>query len=73
MNYANMTEDEYSILVIDRLMEYMKKRGVKQLDLSRESNISQSTLSKILNREAKLTLQHIFKICNALKVDPEIF
>lgn len=72
MNYANMTEDEYSILVIDRLMEYMKKRGVKQLDLSRESNISQSTLSKILNREAKLTLQHIFKICNALKVDPEI-
>ncbi|MCI9080477.1 MAG: helix-turn-helix transcriptional regulator [Lachnospiraceae bacterium] len=72
MNYANMTEEEYFSIVIKRLIRYMQKNGVKQLDLSRQTNISQSTLSKILSGETKLTLSSIFKICNALSIDPEI-
>ena len=72
MNYAHMSEKEYYDIVLKRLKEYMNKNGVKQLDLSRESNINQSTLSKILNGEIKLTLQHIFRICNVLQIDPEI-
>lgn len=72
MNYANMSELEYHNIVLKRIKEYMERYEIKQLDLSRESNINQSTLSKIINGEAKLTLQHIFRICNALKVDPEV-
>ena len=65
MNYANMSESEYCNIVIKRIKEYMDKNEIKQLDLSRESNINQSTLSKIMNSETRLTLQHIFRICNA--------
>lgn len=72
MNYANMSESEYCNIVIKRIKEYMSKNEVKQLDLSKECNINQSTLSKIMNGETKLTLQHIFRICNSLKVDPEV-
>lgn len=72
MNYANMSELEYNNLVLKRIKEYMEKNEIRQMDLSRESNINQSTLSKIMNGEAKLTLQHIFRICNALGVDPEV-
>lgn len=72
MNYANMSESEYCDIVIKRLKEYMDKNDIKQLDLARESNINQSTLSKLINGETKLTLQHIFRICNALKIDPEV-
>ena len=72
MNYANMSESEYCNIVIKRIKEYMNKNEIKQLDLSKKSNINQSTLSKIMSGETKLTLQHIFRICNSLKVDPEI-
>ena len=72
MNYANMSESEYCDIVLKRIKEYMEKYEIKQLDLSRESKINQSTLSKIINGETKLTLSHIFRICNALKIDPEV-
>lgn len=72
MNYTNIPESEYCNIVLKRIREYMDRKDIKQLDLSRESNINQSTLSKIMNGETKLTLQHIFRICNALKVDPEV-
>lgn len=48
----------------------MNERGIKQLDLSIKSNIGQSTLSKIMKGEMKLTLQHIFKFSKALEVEP---
>jgi transcriptional regulator with XRE-family HTH domain len=72
MNYANMSELEYCNIVLKRIKEYMDKNEIKQLELSRESNINQSTLSKIMSGETKLTLQHIFRICNSLKIDPEV-
>lgn len=72
MNYTNISESEYCNIVLRRIKEYMYKNGIKQLDLSKETNINQSTLSKIMSGETKLTLQHIFRICNSLKVDPEI-
>lgn len=72
MNYSNMSELEYCKTVIKRIKEYMEKNDLKQLDLSKKSNINQSTLSKILSGEAKLTLHHIFRLCNALNVDPKI-
>lgn len=71
MKFTNMTESEYCDVVLRRIKEYMNRSGIKQLDLAKESNINQSTLSKIMNGEVKLTLQHIFRICNVLKVEPE--
>lgn len=71
MNYVNISETEYCNIVINRIKEYMDKNNLKQLDLSRESKISQSTLSKIMSGETKLTLLHIYKLCIALKIDPE--
>ncbi len=72
MNYSNMSELEYCNTVIKRIKEYMEKNDLKQLDLSKKSNINQSTLSKILSGETKITLHHIFRLCNALNVDPKI-
>ena len=66
MNYVNISETEYCNIVINRIKEYMKKNNLKQLDLSRESEISQSTLSKIMSGETKLTLQHLYKLCIAV-------
>ncbi len=72
MNYSNMSESEYCNTVIKRIKEYMEKNDLKQLYLSKKSNINQSTLSKILSGEVKINLHHIFRLCNALNVDPKI-
>lgn len=72
MNYTNITEEEYFSLIAKRLSSYMKKNGVKQLDLAKKTNINQSTLSKLMSGESKFTLSHIFRICNALSLEPEV-
>ncbi len=72
MDYSSMTESEYCSNILKRIKEYMEKNEIKQLELSKKSNINQSTLSKIMSGETKLTLQHIYRICNALNVDPRI-
>lgn len=67
-----MTESEYNRVVLKKINDFMKKNNINQSQLAKKSNINQSTLSKIMNGEIKLTLQHIFKICKALEIDPEI-
>lgn len=71
MTFANMDEQEYTALIIKKINLLMINKGFKQLDLSEKSNISQSTLSKLIKGEIKITLQHIIKICKALDIDPE--
>lgn len=65
-----MSESEYGKVILDRISLFMTHSGLKQLDLAKESGIGQSTLSKIMKGEMKLTLQHIFKLCKALKIEP---
>lgn len=71
MENQKMTADEYCQKIIDRIIFLMEKKNLKQLDLAARSNISQSSLSKILKGEMRLTLQHIFKICTSLEIAPE--
>lgn len=71
MKFINISEDEYISLILKKINFIMIDKGIKQLDLSERSNIGQSTLSKLLKGEMKLTLQHIVKICKALEVDPD--
>ncbi|MFQ6986907.1 MAG: helix-turn-helix domain-containing protein [Mediterraneibacter faecis] len=71
MNIQTISPEKYDQLVIKRIASIMEKKNIKQLDLAALSNIGQSSLSKLLKGEMKLTLQHIFKICAALKIAPE--
>lgn len=71
MEFHNMSEQEYIFFIYRKINFIMANKGLKQLDLSEKSNISQSTISKLLKGEMKLTLQHIFKICKALDIEPE--
>lgn len=71
MDYKNMTSTEYCQTIIKRINTLMEERNIKQLDLASQSNIGQSSLSKILKGEMRLTLQHIFKICIALDISPQ--
>lgn len=67
-----MNETDYCIQVLNRIREYMNKGGVKQSELAKISGINQSTLSKIMKGEAKLTIQYICRLCKALKIDPGV-
>lgn len=71
MNIQKINPEIYDQLVIKRILSIMEQKQIKQSDLASLSNIGQSSLSKLLNGEMKLTLQHIFKICTALKIAPE--
>lgn len=71
MDTVDLSESEYNDIVLKRISNYMNENGIKQLELSKQSKINQSTLSKLMNGEIKLTLSHIYKICKALKVDPK--
>lgn len=71
MDYRKMSPDEYCNQIIKSIISLMEEKSIRQLDLATRSNISQSSLSKILKGEMRLTLQHIFKICLALDVSPE--
>lgn len=71
MEFKDMSESEYGKTVLERIGSVMTLSGLKQLDLANLSGIGQSTLSKIMKGEMKLTLQHIFKLCKALKLAPE--
>ncbi|MFR5992251.1 MAG: helix-turn-helix domain-containing protein [Mediterraneibacter faecis] len=72
MNIQTISPEKYDQLVIKRIASIMEKKNIKQLDLAALSNIGQSSLSKLLKGEMKLTLQHIFKICAALKLPLKI-
>ena len=71
MNNQIINPEKYDQLIINRILSIMEKKNLKQLELAKRSNIGQSSLSKILKGEMKLTLQHVFKICGALKIAPE--
>lgn len=72
MRYTDLSEEEYCNLVTSRINKFMIKNNLKQKELVKYSGIGQSTLSKILKGEIRLTLQHIFKISKALEITPEM-
>lgn len=71
MNYENLNANEYCKTIIEKINSLLEQKSLKQIDLATRCNISQSSLSKILKGEMRLTLQHIFKISIALDITPE--
>lgn len=71
MSFQQMNYDDFGQMVINRILAVTEQKGLKQLDLAARSDIGQSSLSKILKGEMRITLQHIFKICKALDITPE--
>lgn len=70
MEFINMSETQYIDEILKRINSFMANKGFKQLDLAEKSKIGQSTLSKLMKGEMKLTLHHIYKICVALDINP---
>ena len=71
MDIKKYTADEYCDAIVKRINSILSEKKIKQADLAAQSHISQSSMSKILKGEMRLTLQHIFKICIALNITPE--
>lgn len=71
MNYLDLTVDDYCRAILIKINRIMEEQSIKQLELSAKTNISQSSLSKLLKGEMRLTLQHIYKISQALNLLPE--
>lgn len=71
MAVQKITADEYCNNVIRRINSLLEQKNLKQADLVSLTNIGQSSLSKLLKGEMRLTLQHIFKISTALGISPE--
>lgn len=71
MNYYNFSEKDYYSLVSKRLNQIIAEKKLRQHELANLTGLKQSTISKIINGETKLNLQYIFKLCNALEIEPE--
>lgn len=70
MNDQTNISDNYCQIILKRIKSLMEHRDLKQTDLVARTHISQSSLSKLLQGEMRLTLQHLFELCNALQVEP---
>lgn len=66
----NDLDKAYTLLVTDKITQYMKQSSITQKDMAERCHISQSTLSKILHGEITLTLPHILHIAEVLEIDP---
>lgn len=54
----------------DRLNEALEIRGIKPVDLSKKTHISESTISQYRNGYAEAKSERLVMIANTLQVDP---
>lgn len=71
MKTRKMSAEQYGKEVINRINVLLEQKGMTQRELATNSGIGASSLSKILSGDMRLTVQHVFKICNALEMKPE--
>lgn len=71
---SNLSENqeiqEYSKRVLKRINNFLERSNLSQKEFSRRCEISQSTLSKILDQKSTLTLPVIAKMCEVMDIDP---
>lgn len=72
MDHAKNDYHYYHATVIQRIKALMERKKIRQTDLVACTDISQSSLSKLLNENGNmnLTLHHIFELCTALEIEP---
>ena len=56
----------------DRLKAEREKKGLSQMELSLESDVSQGMITYIENKKRTPTLNTILKLCAALKIEPQV-
>ena len=66
-----LNEDEFCQEILRRITWIMNQKGIRQLELAKMSHIGQSTLSKLMKGETRLTLQNIYRICDSLGITME--
>ena len=70
MNTPLSLYNDFETLVLRRIKNIMKHRHVSQSQLVELSDIPQTTLSKLLSGNTKLSLPYLAQICSALGIDP---
>lgn len=72
MHYEDYDEfaDEYCKEIIERIKHLMNERDISQGVLAAKSGLGQSTVSKFLAGDTRVSLIHVAKICRALEIDP---
>lgn len=61
------------MLVANNIGEYLRKNGIKQTWLAEKLNIPTTTLNGIIHGRSELKADMFIRICQILKVQPEIF
>lgn len=61
-----MTEAEWLDIFSDNLIDMLNEQGYSQEELAYESNLSQSTISKYINKKQMPSLKAIINIAYAL-------
>lgn len=62
--------EEYCSEVVKRIRQILEERGISQGTVAVKSGLGQSTVSKFLAGDTRVSLIHIAKICRALEIDP---
>ena len=70
MNTNYSSYNNFETLVLTRIKNIMKHKNISQAKLIELSDIPQTTLSKLLSGNTKLSLPYLAQICDALKIDP---
>lgn len=72
LQYENFDEfsEAYCAEVVERIKLLLDERKVSQGMLAAKSGLGQSTVSKFLAGDTRVSLIHIAKICRALEIDP---
>lgn len=65
---SDLEENQFCEEIIERISFIMNEKRIKQFNLAEISHIGQSTLSKLLKGETRLTLQHMYRICKGLGI-----
>lgn len=60
-------------MVQQKIKDYLTEHGIKHQRIVRDTGISQSTWSAIMNGKRKLLADEFFLVCKSLKVPPETF
>lgn len=66
-----MTELEWAKIFSDKLKDLLDEWGMNQKELSEETGISESTISRCLRGECIPNIKTIVNICYALDCNPE--
>ena len=61
------------VMIVDRILEYIKRKGIKQRALAECIGVSPHTISEILAGRRRLTAEEYADICRFLEVPYDRF